>query len=257
MVAHLCAYYQSTFNITDFAINTVVDDILTRTSPERFMIPAGMNYVGWQYAAATNLTRSRLFTPSLEVKRFLAITNPHRIGGVLPPLDIPRVCKYDPLLELVPTEELQFRFSVGGTAAQDIYGLVFLQAGPLPPVPAGERKIIRCTSTTTLTKGVWTTVRLTPDIALEAGTYALIWFIAISTNVIAARVMIPGQVWRPGMLGFPGSEDAALAFAHEYKVIFPQFEMGRFGHLQIPEFQFLANAADTSEVVYLFLVKIA
>jgi hypothetical protein len=82
-------------------------------------------------------------------------------------------------------------------------------------------------------------------------------FIAISTNIIAARVIIPGQVWRPGLPGFPGAEEDALACGTDVLKLLPSYEMGRFDHLHLPEFQFLANDTDTDEVVYLYLVKVA
>jgi hypothetical protein len=257
MVSHLVAFYQSTYNISDVEINVVKDDVLSRTAATRILVPPDLNRIGWGYAAATDLAKARYFTPSLETRRFYALIHPHRKGGVLPTIDVPRIFVPEPPVELTPNEELSAKFTVGGSAAEDIYGLASFQVAALPAVPAGEFKIVRCTGSTTLVKGDWTSVKLTPDVSLEAGEYALVKFIAISTNVIAARVIIPGQVWRPGLPGFPGAEADALAHATVYSKLLPAYEMGRFDHLHLPEFQFLANAADTSEVVYLYLVKVA
>jgi hypothetical protein len=257
MVSHLVAFYQSAYNISDQEINVVKDDVLSRTAATRILVPPDLNRIGWGYAAATDLSKARYYSPSLETRRFYAVIHPIRTGGVLPTLDIPRVFIPDSPIELTPNEELSVKVTVGGTSAEDIYVLANFQVPTLPAPPAGEFKIVRCTGSTTLVKGEWTSVKLTPDVSLEAGEYALVKFIANSENVIAARAIIPGQVWRPGLIGFPGSESAALACGTEYLKLLPSFDMGHFDHLHLPEIQFLANAADTSEVVYLYLVKVA
>jgi len=257
MVSHLVAFYQAGYNLNDAEINVVKDDVLSRTAATRILVPPDLNRIAWGYAASNNLQKARYFTPSLETRRFYAILHPIRVGGVLPTLDVPRVFVPTTPIELTPNEELSVKVSVGGTANEDIYALASFQVATLPAVPAGEFKIVRATGSTTLVKGEWTSVKVTPDVSLEAGEYALVGFIAISANAIACRVIIPGQVWRPGLPAFPGTETQALSASTEYFKLFTPYEMGRFDHLHIPEFQFLANGADTSEIIYMYLVKVA
>jgi hypothetical protein len=62
-------------------------------------------------------------------------------------------------------------------------------------------------------------------------------------------------VYRPGVPGFAGAEQDVLNFTDSIKRHICRFNMGTFTHMTIPEFQFLSSAADTSEVIYLYLVK--
>jgi hypothetical protein len=136
-----------------------------------------------------------------------------------------------------------------------VYVLVALGPATQPAVPGGQLRIIRATGTTTLTPNAWTTVAVTPEQSIEPGTYELIGFIAISANAIAARAIITGQVWRPGLPALNGSEAAALDF-NRVPLQELMFEpMGTFDHQNFPQFQFFAAAADTAETVYLYVIK--
>jgi hypothetical protein len=59
------------------------------------------------------------------------------------------------------------------------------------------------------------------------------------------------------VIGIPGTEPSALDFENNLFDKYPKYEMGRFSHITIPEFQFLSKTADTSETVYMYLVKVA
>jgi hypothetical protein len=100
-------------------------------------------------------------------------------------------------------------------------------------------------------------VPLTPDVSLEVGTYALVGFLPISAGCIAARAIITGQVNRPGVPGVAGTESAALKLEPSYLTEIQGYLMGTFSHINLPVIQFLSSSADTSEVVYLYLVKTA
>jgi len=80
-------------------------------------------------------------------------------------------------------------------------------------------------------------------------------FIPISANCIAARVLIPGQVERPACLGIKAANDRNLEI-NEFREKYFFQNMGTFTHIAIPEFQFLASAADTSQIVYMFVRKV-
>ena len=67
--------------------------------------------------------------------------------------------------------------------------------------------------------------------------------------------MLVGQVFRPGVLGLPGSEADAADFnsANYFGIQF--YTMGSFSHINFPAFEFLSATADTSETVILYLIK--
>lgn len=257
MVTHLCAYLVSDYGKTGVELPVVKDDVLTQTGTGRFLVPTGMNNVHFAYAAGANLTEAYLKSPSLEVRRHVARIIPGNYGSLT--LDTNKIPVFKPLrpLALSADEELSVIASYGGTAAA--YNLALVALGPptLPPVPAGEIRMVKATSNTTLTAGAWTTCTMTLEKALEVGTYALVGFIPISANALAARAIITGQVYRPGVPAIAGSEPGARVLSDKYLKDLQFYEMGRFTHLTIPQFQFLASAADTSETVYMFIVKVA
>ena len=137
-------------------------------------------------------------------------------------------------------------------------GVFTLGPDALPPVPAGEPLWVRAVGSTTLTPFSWTTVKVTPEIQLEAGTYALLGAVCYSANAIACRLIVPGMVWRPGFLAVSGNNEyAALEKIENIKDSILATEYGRFTHLALPEVQFLASSADSSQVVYLKIVKVS
>lgn len=257
MATHLVAYYRSSYGDVDAEMTAIPDDVLTRTIPTRFSVPADINRVKWMAALGANLTKAQLKAPSLEVRRTQAIITPHVTGGVAFPLAYQALSKPLSPIELVPTEDLAVLVSNGGASASPYYSLVCFGPADLPPVPAGDIRMVRCTGSTTLTANQWTTVQVTPDVALEAGQYTLVGFIPISTSIVAARALIPGQVARPGVIGLAGAEATVKQYANTLFDGLVGYAMGSFTHTTPPQFQFLSSASDTAQVVYMLLVKTA
>src|SRR5712692_511520 len=212
MATHLAAWQQTVDSATLVALNNVVDDVLTRTSLTRFLVPAAYNRIHWAAAAGPNLTRAQIITPSLLVRRMNPEVAPRKRGAdafTLTALEI-----YIPArpLILVPGEEVEFDTAEDGAGATQMRGFVALGPEALPPVPDGDIRIVRATGTTTLVANAWTSVVLTLDSSLEAGVYALVGFIAMSATVLAARAIVTGQPNRPGVIGFQGAEGVAVDF---------------------------------------------
>jgi hypothetical protein len=243
----------STDVLTELAV--VKDDVLTQSGTNRFYVPPERQYVHASAALSTALSTAHLDAPSLEVKRSVPYVIPSVVDAISFPLD--RFCVSKPLrpIKLEPTEELSFYGKCSANVRA--YGLVWLGPDTLPPAPAGDVRVVRCTGNTSLTANQWTSVPITPDVTLEVGTYALVGFLPISSGCIAGRVIITGQTNRPGVPGVAGTESAAMKLSPEYLSNIQMYEMGRFSHINIPSVQFLSSSADSSEVVYLFLVKTA
>jgi len=178
-------------------------------------------------------------------------------GAVKFPLGYVPICKPTTPVALTPTEEISVYAIQTGAAAERVYTLALLGSPTIEPAPAGDIRVVRCTSATTLTANEWTSCKLTPDVALEAGTYALVGMVPISANAIAARAIITGQVYRPGVPALAGAEADVKVHSKEWFEFFGGYLFGTFTHLTIPEIQFLSSAADTSEVVYLYIIKTA
>jgi hypothetical protein len=88
---------------------------------------------------------------------------------------------------------------------------------------------------------------------LPAGSYDIIGMRAVSTGAIAARLVIPGFEWRPGVIAYDAVGDVELPrFRYGNAGVF-----GRFTHDSPPTVDFLSVSADTSETVFLDVVKVA
>jgi hypothetical protein len=64
-----------------------------------------------------------------------------------------------------------------------------------------------------------------------------------------------GGTYRPGFPGLAGTEAVAADFDFANLAPFFGTALGSFTHITLPQFQFLASAADTVEVVYAYVVK--
>jgi len=130
--------------------------------------------------------------------------------------------------------------------------LIWLSDGALTPV-TGDFLTVRATGTTTLSAYEWTNVAITFEQTLPAGRYAVVGFRYRSPGAIAARLVFPGYAWRPGCIGIDGVEEAPdPIFRNGALGIWGEFE-----HNTPPTVDCLSTSADTSEVFYFDLLKVA
>ncbi len=257
MAWHTVAWYQSVDTggvLTE--LDTVVDDVLTRSGAKRFLVPQDYRYLRFAFATGVNLTDARLSTPSMLVRRMHGYIVPHRRGARTLGLDAMEVAIYDPPIALTATEEISALANEDAAGADALTVVASLGPETLPLAPRGDVRIVRLLGTTALTANVWTTVSVTPEFSLEPGTYVLAGFLPISAGCIAARAILVGQQYRPGFPGLAGSEAAALDVDMANLRPLLGYNLGTFTHITIPQFQFLSASADTSEVVYAFVVKV-
>ena len=256
MAEHLAAWQQSIDSATLAAITNVVDDVLTRTSVTRYLVPPGYNAIRWAAASGVNLTRAQIITPSLQVRRMNTEVAPRRRGAETFALANPEIYIPPRPLLLVPGEEIEFDIAEDAAGASQNDGFVALGPAALPPMPDGDIRVVRATGTTTLVARAWTSVVLTLDSSLEAGNYALVGFIAMSATAVAARAIITGQQNRPGMPALAGAEAAAVDFEAALLNQLMYYDMGHFTHITVPAIQFFATAADVAETVYLYVIRL-
>jgi hypothetical protein len=76
---------------------------------------------------------------------------------------------------------------------------------------------------------------------------------AESAGAIAARLVLPGSAYRPGVIAYDAGSDVEI----EKFRMGNNGSLGEFSHQFIPAAEFFAASADTSEVVYLDVIKIA
>jgi hypothetical protein len=247
---HTCAFYESVSANTTKEINVIPDDILTRTASTRFMVPADFARVDSAFVFKEDqIALPRIFSPSLETRKIYK-----RIFPINSWTDDGQSVLIDQKsVTLVPTEEFTVIAQNTDTAnARKV--LVVLNLGNKEPIEADDVLIVLATGSTTLTSYAWTSVKVVPEIALEAGSYQLLGFIPISAGCICARVLISGQVARPAYPGIKATSINNLKLTNLYCARNFQ-NCGVFPHTAIPEFQFLSTSADTSEYVIMFLRK--
>lgn len=197
---------------------------------------------------------ARLESPSLRgVTRFNVETVNGRNDGNVIPDTVPYVhdLRATPI-QLAPGETLLGTIHSSTTLAARQWVLVWLADAP-PARFTGKVYTVRATGTTTLTAGAWTNGSITFDDAIPAGRWTVVGFRTRSANLVAARLVFPGQAWRPGVLG------ATLQQGFTPH-IFRYGELGIMGAFDldtIPTVDYLANVADTAEVVYLDITPAA
>jgi len=256
MAQHLVAWSEDFDSATLGRIKVVQDDVLTQDGEDRFFIPQEYRYIRWGAALGEDLTRGQIVTPSLQVRRNNLEVMPRNADQETFSLFSPQVMVPPRPIELRVNEQIEFQVAEDGSGATQCIGLVSLGPAELPPMPAGEIRVSRATGTTTLTARTWSTVTLTLDSSLEPGRYSIVGFYATGATVIAARLLITGQVFRPGLPGLIGAFDAASDFDPTIfdKLMF--YNMGEFTQVNLPQMQFLATAADTAQAVVLYIIRI-
>tara|TARA_Y100000310_G_scaffold335926_1_gene419172 strand:- start:2969 stop:3757 length:789 start_codon:yes stop_codon:yes gene_type:complete len=255
MSEHLLAWQESIDQSTLGDINTVADNIVTRSGADRYLVPNEYNWIHWAMASGVSITRAQIQAPSLDVRRMNLEVLPRAQGDDELTLSHPQIWIPPRPISLRPTEELAFRTAEDGAGATQQNGFVALGTEALPPMPDGDIRVVRATGTTTLAAFAWTSVTLTPETSLEPGMYALVGFIAISATGIVARANLQGQSYRPGMPCLPGTEAVAADFEASMINQLMFYNMGQFSHVAFPEFQFFAVTTDSAETVIMYVIR--
>jgi hypothetical protein len=227
---------------------TAVADPHVRVSGDDIWIPEALPMLAGYKVLGSTVTQARVESPTLRTLTPIDVS----------PLDLTTEPTGRGLAVLQPSnpkavgggEALNVKATVSG--AGRAIALALLCDAPLAPI-TGEIFTVRATSSTTLTANAWTNGSLTFAQSLPKGRYAVVGMRAISAGLIAARLVLPGYAWRPGCIGYDAESDTE-------DDVFRGGRMGSWGefdHDVPPTVDFLSISADTSEVVYLDLIKIA
>lgn len=248
---HLAAFYSSVDQAGVLTALAGVTDQVLVVNGNNVRVPADMNYVSGAYTnpgASSNFTNAQLQAPSLRDRWYpdLSAVDPAvSTAGVTPPIDWFGV---NPL-DLVPSEDLNYLVNANPASAQGQYGLVWFSDGPDTPVQ-GEILTVRCTAGITLAAGTWVNGSLTFTQTLPYGDYNVVGIRAYGTGLVAARIVFPGGIWRPGTVGL----------ANQSVLPVPSMVSGKAGNLgtfntNVPPSLDAIGASGTAQVIYLDLVK--
>ena len=248
MAFTIAAFYESTTAaVTTYTIQGLADPHI-RVSGADVWIPGALPQLAAYYALGATVTLARIESPTL---RTLTPIDVIPIELSTEPGSPPTFVYAGHAPKLVGGgEALNFKFT--STAADVLFGLVWLSDGPVAPV-TGEIFTVKATASATLTAKAWTNAAITFAQTLPKGRYQVVGMRAKSAGLIAARLVLPGYAWRPGVIGCDAYNDLERPeFRHGRAGVF-----GEFDHDVPPTVDFLSISADTSEEVWLDLIKIA
>lgn len=248
---HLAAFYQSVDPAGVFVQLAAPDDSQLTVKTPKVQVPALNNIImiaaGLETAVAPQL---RLVAPSLLLlsRHQVAPVN-GAVAAAVQPMSPHRLqdLRKDPIV-LVPGEQLTAEINSNPAAVQIQWALV-LFADKAPEPITGKIFTSRATVANALVAGTWSANTLTFDDQLPRGKYAIVGFRCESTTVIASRINVPQQAFRPGCLGSLLSTD----LAHP---MFRSGELGSWGEFEDIDnlnVETLATAADAAAVQEYFV----
>lgn len=218
------------------------DDILV---PDRYPLLVGV------FAGSAALSRVQITAPSMREKGVLDVA-PVNVGDE-PTFPTPWQPMWDRPQPLEPGEGLRALVQDTTGGASQSYVFAWLQ-GEFEPIPDGDILTIRCTSSTTLTAEAWSLCTLTISQQLAAGTYAVVGMRVESAGARAARLVFANAHQRPGCIAYDAAGDVEDARFRRGGL---GQSWGTFSHVFLPQVEVLSTSADTSEIVWLDLVKLA
>lgn len=244
---HLLCYSSSIAqNAVLASVSAIVDEIFTQFSSTVYTYSRPAKIMR-MYAFGDSMTQVVLDSPLLRIigppniQPFDTAAAP----STLPPINMPN----ENGLVLVQNDPLGVKVSRTGAGAATCKILLWMAVSPVPKVMGPVRRI-RATSAVTLTQTGWTSGTLTFDQALPTGRYEIVGMGAQGTNLFASRLIMPGEVLRPGVL--------AQQTDGEYD--WPQFAYGNFGGYGTfdswapPTVQHMGFGAGSSQEVWLDVV---
>jgi hypothetical protein len=245
---HLMAYFVAIGQTVDTDVPAISDQIIPINNSH--FIPEQDINLWAAYAVSPNLTRAKINTPT-----FRQITPTHilPIGGALAAPTNPNVMEYlrNPI-KIPARQEIQIQATSSlGAGTENCYAALIAGERYYPP-PVGDVYTLRGTGTTTLTAQVWTDVPITWDSNVPPGYYAVVGADAQSATGIFFRMIFDNQYFRPGFL----AKTSLTNKNHYYAYLGKLGTWGTFRSTSLPRFQFLANAGDTAETVFMQFVRV-
>jgi hypothetical protein len=243
VVFTVVAYSQSNDSAALTEIAALADQHATVVGDDIFVPDELPNLAGYYFLGA-NFTQGQISSPSLRRKTLIDV-EPADVAALpaSPPAFHSRTAQPIPL---EPGEAIRTLMAEDAAGASRVTAALWFSDGPIEPV-AGEIFTVRATNTDTLTANAWTAGALTFSQTLPAGDFEVVGARAQSTNL--QLLLFPGGTWRPGGIGAnaDGNLDPVGQRYGGWGV------WGRFNHRSPPQVEFLANGADSSQVVHLDL----
>lgn len=241
---HTVAFHKAAVSLTLLPL-TPINDTQISTAAYDLTVPELNNIVA-ALAFGGAPTQVQLQSPSLR-RVFLEDIGQAILTEVTTPAQDAIVDRRDSPIPLVVSEKLNV-FTVHTT---DGWVLLWLADGPIAPV-SGDIRTIRATTHHTTTADIWENGDLTLAQTLPAGRYQIVGARAFGTNLLAARFVLVGEAWRPGV---PAGADVN-AIRNDF---FRRGRFGSFGEFEFdspPSIDLLATGVSADEEIYLDLIQV-
>jgi hypothetical protein len=246
---HVLAYQGSSHDVVGLDATPVQDDIFSIQNghflPQNDLLLYGL------YCGGNLLQYTQLVTPTtrqISIPRMIPISS-----TILPPTNPNMVDMRGQPFHLRAIEEISMLNTLGTNASNLPFVNLLFVGNSLVPVPQGDIYTLHGTSTTAAVSLAWTSISITYDTTIPAGTYAIIGCQHISTNALAHRFIFKDQIYRPGFVSVTSAGNR------------PNWEyyrggmgqLGTFTTVTYPTIQVLCNGTDASHDITLSIVRIA
>ena len=245
---HTSAYLAAATATANFDSTAIVDNIMQIQNGH--LVPQMDMLVVFAKLNGVTGLRGRITSPTI---RQISPVFIRPIDAALLPATLTRPADWrrNPL-RLKALEEVAVEVTNSAAGPNNMYTVLGLANAPIGPIPNGDVFSMRGTGATTVTASLWSQCTITWADTLPNGRYAVVGLNAFGTTAIAARLIFQETPWRPGCVaGATGVVIQDEMFRNGGLGVW-----GAFNNYAMPNVEFLCNAADTAQEVYLDLIRI-
>jgi hypothetical protein len=249
MPHHTFAFAKQINTGSNNQINAVADSIVPQDGANNYLPQSNMRLM-FAWAGSAHLDRARLVSPPYRQVALPYIYPPNVSATPLSP--VPHLNLKDNPLYIGAENPFGIDATLTGNTAAETTTAVCNAYSQQMPAPMGDVYTLRATGTTTLSAFGWTQVTLTFDQPIIQGRYSVIGGDVLSATGIAWRITMDNYFFRPG----------GLCITTEGNISpYPQREggwgeWGQFDNTSLPRLEVFSGAADTSETLWLQVIKI-
>lgn len=246
---HLMVYSSAkTASTADQAVTFVPDPAIPTDVSGNPVLPTPMKLLAG-FACGTNIQACRINSPYFR-RLFLPYMWPIISTDTIP--NDPNIFDLrDHPMNLPALEGIEVDTSNGTGANRHTVGLMIADTQP-QQVTGAEVYTVRCTAAITCVAYTFVSGNLTFGQTLPQGNYGITGFMCQSATGICARLILPGQAYRPGALAVTALTNRPPFTGRKA----PLGLMGTFSSTALPQIEVFAVSTDSAQVVFLDLVKL-
>lgn len=201
------------------------------------------------YVQADAASVAYINTPTLRIPQFPYLSN---LDLAADPPNLPPMNLYGDSGPLLPaTDPFNITLSRAGSGTSVCASLNWVSRQRVTPVKKDIRTV-RATASITRVASAWASGSLTIADVLPSGTYEIHGMAAFGTNLLAARLIFPDQIERPGCL----AQVAIGEYSWDYFRYGNLGVWGSFSSYALPVLEIIGFGANTSQTVYIDIVKV-